>query len=181
MSETTITHLTGPESPDTLTSTPPATPRAWYRRPLTWGIAGLVAAATAVALILGLMATSPHGAAGRVAADGYHVTLTLDHGQLKQMVAASGDTSSDTKVALTYVDSLAYGTKGTKAEAVMQLTPAGAKLLDNPLFSGMLAGSANTAKTGITAQVDGSQLVMTGPASQLNLTGGSNPLGTFGG
>ena len=52
MSENTITtHLTGPESPDTWIGTPHAAPRAWYRRPLTWIITGLVAAATAAGLV----------------------------------------------------------------------------------------------------------------------------------
>jgi hypothetical protein len=171
MSDTTITHLTGPEALDTLTGTPPATPRAWYRRPLTWIVTGLVAAATAVVLVLGLSALAPHGPAGRLAADGYHLTAQLDHGQLMQM-AGSG---SDSQMALKMIDGMAYGTKGTKAEVVAQLTPAGEKLLDNPLMAGLLKGSASK---GITVSVDGGQLVVSGPASQVT---SGNPLGTFGG
>lgn len=145
---------------------PTISPRpAWYKRPVTWIISGVIAVATAAALVVGLVATSPSGPAGRLTSDGYSVVTTLSHDQLKTM--AGND--KDGQLGVSFVENAAYGTKGSQAEIVVQLTDSGKSMFSNPLMAGILSGAASS--DGVNTHVDGSYLIISGPADKISSNG----------
>jgi hypothetical protein len=140
-------------------------PRPWFRQPRTWIIAGAVAALSVVALVAGLIALSPSGPSAVLSGDGFKVVMTMDHSQLKAIAGKD----QDSQMGLSMIDSIAYGTRGSQAEAVVQLTSSGKSMLANPLMAGVIAGAVG--QDGVTAHVDGGDLIVSGPASALGSSG----------
>jgi hypothetical protein len=163
-------HLTGPVAPEPLETLPvlvavPA-PRPWYRRPYAWVVATValvVGASIALTLMLTVFA-GPTGASAVLVRDGYTVADTMNAGQVAQYIS-SGAGGQDAKAVAGMVTDAAYGVKGSNAEIVVGLNPAGVDLFTVAVQEGAFK---NAMGPGVTTHMDGSNLVFDGPDSVLN-------------
>lgn len=133
-------------------------------------IAAVVAAATAVTLILTLGGNGyPDTPSGILQRDGYTVIKTMDHQQL----ANEAGTDADSSIQLAWMDSVAYGTKPGSMEAVTKLTTAGKGVM------GLLVPVLQA--TGADVKIEGDYLIISGSPDQFggvesDLGGGSTSM-----
>lgn len=139
------------------TPAPAAAPRPWYRHWYTWAaLAALIVGVTA-ALFLTVFANGyPNTPAGYLQRDGYSVAVALNHDQIVKQLG----TDESAQLAVGWMDTAAYGMKGSSTEAVVKMTPAGRSALS--LLVPLMQGATN----GVTVKPDGDYLVITGPTSK---------------
>jgi len=117
----------------------------------------------AAGLAVGLSGSgAPASAVSILTGDGYPVTMTLNHQQLAEIVAAGGGSTADTNLGMAVVDSGVMGMKGGSDEFVLRLTPEGKTIFALPSARAAMATGAGK---GISIRLagNGDYLVMYGP------------------
>jgi hypothetical protein len=125
-----------------------------------------IAAAGVLAAALVLSGSGASGATGEVQRDGYTVTQTWTHNQMISQLAGSSGSDAALVQTLMGGGGAAYGVNGSQAEVALDLSPPGVTLI-----TAMLPSLQSSLPHDDTARVDGTYLVVTGPAS--SLTAGS--------
>jgi len=119
------------------------------------------AVAVAVGLTAGLSGSgAPATPAAQLSADGFPVTMDMNHQQLLGLLNASGSTSStDAQLAGSMFSTGAMGMKNGQGEVVLEMTDSGKSLLTNPtMMNDFKAGFGQSG----TVKVIGNFLVIDG-------------------
>jgi hypothetical protein len=139
------------------TPAPAGAPRPWYRHWYAWAALAALIAGAAAALFLTVFADGyPDTPAGHLQRDGYSVAVALGHAQIVKQLGTDGGA----QLAAGWMDTAAYGTKGSSTEAVVKMTPAGRSALS------LLVPLMQSAANGVTVKTDGDYLIVTGPTSK---------------